>query len=486
MSNQTSSTKLSKEPAVLSSKQRSHFFIVISVVAAFAGILFGYDTGVISGAILFISKEFDLSAQMNGVVVSTVLMGAFFGAIISGRISDHIGRKMLLIIDAIVFIIGTTITCFAPTISILIIGRFIVGLAIGVSSYVAPLYISEIAPPKYRGALVSLNQLAITIGIMLSYVIDYFFAQEGGWRWMFLAGVVPAVCLLVGMICLPRSPRWMVAHGHLKKALKILRKIRGDGANIQAEIDEIQKSLKVQKGDWHMLFSKVVRPTVIIGVGLAFFQQVTGINTIVYYAPTIFEMAGFHSSVSAILATMGIGVVFVIFTIIALPMIDTVGRRPLLLWGLVGMAIGLLVLSWAFFEKEHNLFFLRWFTVGGMILYIASFSVGLGPIMWLMISEISPLRLRGLGSSLATCVNWASNWLVALTFLTLVDFISASGTFFVYFVISIIAIFFIYLKVPETKGVTLEQIERNLYAGKHSRQLGRKVGKPSGKKVGKS
>ncbi len=457
-----------------SSDQKSYFFIFIAAVAALSGILFGYDTGVISGAILFINDEFKLSPQMNGVVVSAVLLGALIGAAISGRMTDRYGRKRLLIADAIIFIVGTLISAFAVSIATLILGRIIVGLAIGVASYIAPLYISEIAPARHRGALVSLNQLAITIGILLSYIVDYFFAEHGLWRWMFGAGVVPALLLLIGMFYLPYSPRWLVSQGHYEKAFAILRRIRGNDDQAETEITAIKATLQHKRGDWKMLFSKTIRPTLMVGVVLAIIQQVTGINTIIYYAPTIFKMAGFESAASAILATMGVGVVFVLFTIFALPLIDTLGRRILLLVGLAGMALSLAALSWAFHQDVHNLPALKWVALGSMVFYIACFAFSLGPIMWLLISEIYPLQVRGLGSSVATCANWGSNMIVALTFLTLVNALGASGTFLIYFLVSLVSIVFVYLFVPETRGVSLEQIEANLYAQLPMRKLGQK------------
>lgn len=449
----------------------NNFYLFITFVAAFAGILFGYDTGVISGAILFIAKEFQLSPQMNGIVVSSVLFGAFFGAIFSGRLADHFGRKRMLIIDALIFIIGTTLTSITPTIFLLIVGRVIVGIAIGISSYIAPLYISEIAPAKHRGALVSLNQLAITIGILISYIIDYYAALYGEWRWMFAAGTIPAAFLLIGMLFLPLSPRWVLSRGDEVQAMAILKSLRGFSPLVQKEFELIRESLKQQKGNWKMLFSKTIRPTLIIGGGLALLQQITGINTIIYYAPTIFNMSGFHGPESAILATMGVGVLFVIFTIIALPFIDTLGRRPLLFIGLITMSLSLAALSWIFdIHAESN--FLKWLTLASMLTFIAGFAISLGPIMWLTIAEIFPLKVRGLGSSLATCINWGSNWLVAITFLTLVQFWGLSGTFLIYFFISVFALLFIYFFVPETKNISLEQIENNLFAGKPMRHLG--------------
>jgi sugar porter (SP) family MFS transporter len=443
----------------------------ITAIAALAGILFGYDTGVVSGAILFINDEYHLSPQINGIVVSAVLFGALLGALFSGRLADYLGRKYLLIADAIIFIIGTLLTAISHSILWIIIGRIIVGIAIGIASYVAPLYISEIAPAKHRGALVSLNQLAITLGILLSYMVDYYFAQQGEWRWMFGTGVIPAIGFLLGLFYLPESPRWTASRNQTKKALDILTRIHHDANRAQQELTSIQNSLSQQNSHWRALFSPSIRSTLVIGIGLAILQQVSGINTIIYYAPTILKMAGFHSATTAILATMGLGATFVIFTVIALPLIDTLGRRPLLLIGLSGMAMSLLALSWAFHFSDNSIS-LRWIATLSMLVYIACFAFSLGPIMWLIISEIYPLKIRGLGSSLATAANWGSNMLVAFTFLSLVNTLGISETFFMYFIVSLLGLFFIYFLVPETKNITLEQIETRLQAGLSFKQLG--------------
>ena len=453
-------------------EKKSHFYIVIAIIAAFAGILFGYDTGVISGAILFIKQEFSLSPQMNGIVVSSVLVGAFLGAIFSGRLSDVIGRKKLLIIDSFIFGIGSIASALSPNVETLIASRLLVGIAIGVSSYVAPLYISEISPPKHRGALVSLNQLAITVGIFFSYLIDYFFALFSEWRWMFAVGAVPAICLFIGMFALPYSPRWLASRGEREKALRILQRIRGENAQVEAELEQIEKSLQHQRGTWKMLFSGRIRISLLVAMGLTIIQQITGINTIIYYAPTIFEMAGFEQASVAILATMGVGGFNVLFTVIALPLIDSWGRRPLLFVGLAGMSLGLLALSFMFYQQKMGIP-MPGLALGGMILYIACFAASLGPIAWLLIAEVFPLRIRGVGCSVATGTNWAANWLVTFTFLTLIQFLGTSWTFFIYFVICILAMVFIYFVIPETKGVTLEKIEENLLEGKSARRLGK-------------
>ncbi len=455
---------------------KSTYFIVMAIIAAIAGILFGYDTGVVSGAILFIRDSFHLSPQANGLVVSAVLFGALLGALGSGRLADRFGRKRLLLADSLIFIAGTLLTAVGATIPIIIIGRIIVGIAIGVASYVAPLYISEVSPTRYRGALVSLNQLAITVGILLSYLVDYYFAPLGEWRWMFAVGALPAVIFLLGLLYLPDSPRWFVASGKPAAALQVLQRIYADHALATREFNAIRASVCREKshqaGSWRLLFSATIRPTLMVGIGLAILQQVTGINTIIYYAPTIFGMAGFQSATTAILATMGVGVVFFLFTIFALPLIDTLGRRPLLLAGLAGMALSLFTLSYVFLPGVHTAG-MKWAALAAMLVFIACFAFSLGPIMWLMISEIYPLRVRGLGSSLATASNWGSNMVVALTFLTLVQVCGVSITFALYGAIGMLGMLFIYYYVPETKGVSLEQIEAHLETGLAFSQLGR-------------
>lgn len=446
------------------------YFVIIAMVAALAGVLFGYDTGVISGAILFIRNDFQLSPLANGMVVSSVLFGALIGALFSGRMTDYYGRKMILIMVALLFILGTLETALAPNEPALIIGRIAVGVAIGIASYAAPLYISEISPPRYRGALVSLNQLAISLGILTSYVVDYVFAPQQAWRLMLGFGVIPAVLLFIGLLFLPRSPRWMVSQGYYGKALEILHRLRGGLDAAEKELESIRATVTKERMEWKVLFSKTIRPVVVIGIGLAVLQQVTGINTILYYAPTILTMTGYQGASGAILSTMGVGAIFVIFTVVSLPLIDLVGRRALLFAGLIGMALGLLIMAYSFHVTQSSAV-IHWLTLGGMLVYIASFAFSLGPIMWLMIAEIYPLKVRGLGASLATCCNWLSNLIVAFTFLSIVDAIGVSTTFMIYFVMCLVSMVFVYFLVPETKGITLEHFEANLLSGKKWRQL---------------
>ncbi len=444
------------------------FVITIAAIAAVAGILFGFDTGVISGAILFIRKSFHLSTVATEIAISAVLLGALFSSAISGWFADFFGRRNILIIASIVFLFGTLGSAFSQNIVDLVLSRFVVGLAIGIASYVAPLYLSEISPAKWRGALVSLNQLAITVGIFLAYLIDDFFATDAHWRWMFAMGVIPALMLFVGMLFLPKSPRWLMHKGRENKARNTLKRIR-QVDNVDSELSDIKGSLK--RTNWKLLLQKWVWPAVIIGAGLAFFQQCTGINTIIYYAPTIFQLAGFKTAAGAIQTTTIVGLVNVLFTIIALPLIDRLGRRPLLLFGLTGMILSLIAMSLAFYIGTDSPT-LKWLAFGSMMLYIPSFAISLGPIMWLIITEVFPLEIRGVGTSLMVSLSWGFNFIIAQTFLTLIQGLGARGTFMIYASISILGWLFVYFLIPETKGISLENIEANLRAGLGCRHLG--------------
>ncbi|MGB9979784.1 sugar porter family MFS transporter [Methanobacterium sp.] len=446
------------------------FVIIAAVITAIGGMLFGYDTGVISGAILFIRGAFSLSSTAQEIVVSSVLVGAVIGASISGFLADKYGRRIMVIAAAIVFGIGAIFTALTPDVYTLIAGRIVVGIAIGIASFIAPLYIAEVAPVSIRGALVSLNQLAITVGIVISYLVDFAFAPSGGWRWMLGLAVIPSIILGIGMYLMPPSPRWLYSKGRIEKARSVLERIRMT-KNVSEEMKEIRESLVCeQECKWSEILDPVVRPALIIGVGLAAFQQLTGINTVIYYAPTILEFAGFQSAAISILATAGIGMINVIMTIVAILLIDKVGRRPLLLIGLIGMIISLGILGIAFVLPGLSTS-LGLLAVISLMLYVGSFAIGLGPVFWLMISEIYPLRIRGRAMSTATIVNWGTNLLVAITFLSLIQLIGTPGTFWLYSIIGIIAWVFVYFLVPETKGKSLEEIEMQLRAGKNLQEI---------------
>ena len=443
--------------AAIGTKHGGGFVFTISAVSALAGLLFGYDTGVISGAILFVQEDFRLSNLHEEIVVSAVLLGAMIGAAIGGRLADRFGRRSVLIQVAGLFIIGALGTALAPSMLWLAIGRVVVGIAIGIASFTTPLYISEISPAQVRGKLVSLNQLMITIGILVSYLADYGLAASRGWRWMFGLAAIPALILLVGLPFVPESPRWFLRQNQRERGREVLAKIR-QPFEIDAEIADIEASLRQQEGGWRELLSANLRPALVIGIGLAVFQQFTGINTVIYYAPTIFQLAGLQSHSAAILATAGVGVINVLLTVFALELLDRAGRRPLLLYGLIGMIISLALLGFAFLTRNPTPA-LAWTSVICVMAYVACFAISLGPIFWLMIAEIYPLKIRSRAMGIATMANWGSNLLVALTFLSLLEFLGRPWTFWLYALVGVVAWIFVLRMVPETKGKTLEQIE---------------------------
>jgi sugar porter (SP) family MFS transporter len=435
------------------------FVYVAAAFAGLGGLLFGYDTGVISGAELFLKKDFTLTSFALEVIVSGVLVGAAIGALGGGRLADLYGRRRLLIATAVIFALGAIICSAASSPTVLIIGRIIVGLGIGLSSGTVPVYISEVSPPAARGWTVSLFQLAITVGILLAYVVDYAFAASQGWRWMLGLAVVPAAVFAIGMILLPESPRWLVKNGHREEARKVLGRIR-TAAAADAELKDIEASIQhsEERGRLSDLLHPSLRAALVVGIGLAILQQITGINTVIYYAPLIIQSAGIPTASGAILATAGIGVVNVLMTIVSMWLIDRAGRRPLLLTGIAGMVVTLFALGYAFHAPMHG-GSLATVAVICMMLYVASFAISLGPIFWLLIAEIYPTAVRSSAEGLSATFNWGSNLLVSLTFLTLLEAMGASRTFWLYGVFAIGAWIFSYYLVPETKGRTLEEIE---------------------------
>jgi len=468
----------------------------IATIAAFGGLLFGYDTGVISGALLLIKTQFvsngahQMAPELQEWIVSVVLIGAMVGALVSGKLADRFGRKLIIIATSIIFIFGSAISGLAPDVTVIIIGRIIIGLAIGIASFTVPLYIAEISPKKIRGALVSLNQLAITIGIFVSYLIDLGFAEtHEGWRWMFVIGIVPALILGIGMFFLPDTPRWLFSKGKDDQAILALEKTTPPD-EIQHEMASIKQVLLSEsktKSGLSELLKPWLRPALIIGVGLMFFQQFTGINTVIYYSPTIFQIAGFQGDFAPILATTLVGIVNILMTVVAIWLVDKWGRKPLTYLGLTGMVMALTVLGIAFNQAEALGSSLKWISVGSVIVYIAFFAISLGPIAWLIISEIYPLKIRGIAMSIATFSNWLFNFIVAKTFLTLTKVLTIPGTeitgssgvpesnpagaFWLFALIGLGGIIFTYYYMPETKGHTLEEIEEHWVQGKAPRML---------------
>ena len=443
---------------------------VATGIASLGGLLFGYDTGVISGAILFVQSQFSLSATMEEIVVSVVLIGAIVGAAAGGVLTNRFGRRSVLMWAGMIFTVSAIGTGFAPTVAWLIAGRVVSGLGIGLASFISPMYIAELVPARVRGALVAVNMLAITSGIVIAYLVDYAFSATHNWRYMFGLAAIPSVALVIGMWRLPDSPRWLISKAKMEQATRILQRVRM-ASDVDAEIADIRESLgKKGKGGIAGLLQPSLRMAMSVGLGMAVFQQITGINTVIYYAPTIFKFVGIASAGSAILAGAALSGVMWLFHILSIFLLDRVGRRPLLLIGVAGQIIGLAILGAAFQfpQLARNK---SEVASGSLLIYVASFAMGLGPIFWLIISEIYPLETRGSAMSLVTVTNWCANLLVAVTFLSLVAVVGRAGTFWLYGGLAIGAWIFFYRLVPETKGKTLDQIEAYMRSGKHPRGL---------------
>ncbi len=444
----------------VSDKQARRNVVMTAAIAGLGGLLFGYDTGVIAGAMLFIEPQFGLSSLESGLVVAAVPIGAIGGAALAGRLSDARGRRGMILLSSIIFIIGALLSAAAQDVAMLVIARLVVGAAVGVASAVAPVYISEVAPPEIRGRLVTFFQLAVTIGILVAYLVGLAFDHIEGWRWMLGLGAVPALVLFFGMLRMPQSPRWLVMAGEDIEARAVLERIRsGDPDTVEQEIAEIHKDLDVKAGTWKDLMRPVVKAALVVGVGLAVLQQVSGINTVIYYAPTIITFTGVESSAAAILAAVGVGIVNVVFTLVAIRLLDRAGRRPLLLLGTAVMGIALASLAIVFATGAGSTVG-SIIAVGGLMLYVAAFAISLGPIFWLLNAELYPLPDRSKAAATGTMANWTFNGIVAFTFLPLIDAIGRSGAFWFYAAICVVTFLFCWKLVPETKGKPLEEIQQ--------------------------
>ncbi len=442
------------------SRRRARRNVVLTAaIAGLGGLLFGYDTGVIAGALLFIKGDFDLGSFAQGLVVAAVPIGAVAGAAIAGPAADRHGRRVMILLAAFVFIAGALASAAAPGVEMLVIARIVIGVAIGLASAAAPVYISEVAPPESRGRLVSFFQLAVTIGILVAYLVGLAFDGIEGWRWMLGLGVVPALALAFGMLRMPQSPRWLVMTGDDFAARATLAKIRVDDPDtIDREIEEIKESIDARPGAWSELLQPVVKAALVVGVGLAILQQVTGINTVIYYAPTIVEFTGVDSSAGSILAAVGVGIINVGMTVVALRLLDRAGRRTLLMIGVAGMTISLFTLGAAFIGGGGGTLS-SVVAIVSLMTYVASFAISLGPIFWLLNAEIYPLGVRSKAAGVGTMANWTFNFIVSLTFLLLIEALGRSGAFWLYGGIGVLTLIFCWALVPETKGKRLEDIQ---------------------------
>jgi sugar porter (SP) family MFS transporter len=437
---------------------RHSFLWRVSFIAGLGGILYGFDMGVIAAALVFVRESFALSTRMQEVVVSIVLVGAMSGALAGGAIADRIGRRATLLWGGAFFLVGSLLAPLSPNVATLIAARALLGVAIGFTSVTAPVYVSELAPPQSRGMLIGLYQFALTAGIALADLSGYWLAGQHAWRLMFGLGAAPAALFLLLVLTLPESPRWLFAQNRNAEATSVLSSYTDEGT-ARLLIDEIRSALAIPlERRWSELWSPAVRASLLIAVGFTVLQQVTGINTIIYYGPQIFALAGITSNRNAIFATLLVAVTNMMATIVALFLVDRVGRKPLLYVGVSGMTASLLLLAYSFHSPGA-------FSAGPgvvatvcLIVYIACFAFSMGPIAWILASEVFPLRVRGRGIAAATLGSGASNFVVSLTFLSLIKGAGNSVTFLIYAAFCVVTLLFVRFIVPETKGRELETI----------------------------
>jgi sugar porter (SP) family MFS transporter len=452
------------------------WMIGVGIVTFLAGLLFGYDQGVISGALPLLKEDLDLSTFESEIITSWVTLGALFGALVAGGTADRVGRRWTAVGAGVLFAVGALIEAVSPGAGLLTVGRVITGLGVGFASVVAPLYAAEMSPKRLRGRFVSAYQLAITVGIFLAYLADDALTGSDRWRLMFGLAVIPGVALVVGFLVMPESARWLLKMGRRDDAKASLVKVDGPDvadAELATLEGDIQAEAKEGEASWGEVFSPTLRRALWVGVGLATLQQVTGINAIIYYANEIFAEAGFTTAEQQAKATLyAVGAVNVLATFIAVAWVDRFGRRPLLLTGLVGMTVSLAAVGMSFAALENQPEGgTTSTTVGGivtvvaLVVFIASFAFSMGPIVWTLISEIYPNRVRGRAISVATAVNWLAAFLVAQFFLSIVDAIGESTTFFLFAALCVVSFVFVWRLVPETKGRSLEEIQERWVVG---------------------
>jgi len=428
--------------------------LIFSTAAALGGLLFGFDTGVISGAIHFIKIEFNLNAYQEGFAVSNLMVACVIGALLAGPIADWTGRKKVLILCAVLFTVSAILSALPRSFTELVIARFIGGMGVGMASVVSPMYIAEISPAKIRGRLVALNQLAIVVGILLSYLSNWLLVDTGinNWRYMLVAEILPAITFLVGLFFIPESPRWLTKEGLEKEALDVLNVVAG-AENADHELQEVKKSLAEKKTSLKELLHPSLRRVLIVGILFSLFAHITGIDTIIYYGPIIFLESGFKTD-SALLASVMIGITNLIFTFVGMAMVDKAGRKFLLLVGLAGMGISMTLVGLC---MQSDMISAKW-TLLWIMTYIASFAMSIGVVIWVYLSEIYPTRVRGQALSVATMVLWLGNVILTQLFPVMMERFGG-GTFYIFSFICLLAFIFTWTMVKETKGVSLEEIE---------------------------
>lgn len=459
----------SGRPATGTPRTSKWLFLVGAVVMT-AGLLFGYDQGVIGGALRGIERQFEVGTLVSEIITSWVTLGALVGALIAGNLADRLGRRPTILLAAALFIVGAVTEAVAPGPAVLVGGRLVVGLGVGVTSVVGPLYAAEMAPSRLRGRFVSIYQLAITFGIFIAYLVDQLLAESGSWRLMLGLSVVAGVLLVLAILPLPDTAVWYAKAGRTEPARRVLGRMR-PGQDVGREIDQIEQSLRGHRAGWPEVFSRKWRRPLVLGLGLAALQQLTGINGVIYYADKIFGAAGFHTPASqTAVTTWSVGAVNVLFTFAAVAFVDRLGRRPLLLAGLVGMGLSLLVIALCFVKvgqvthssssPSNRPTDAGVILLVGVVVFIASYAFSLGPVVWTVINEIYPSSVRGLGVALATAVNWFTAWLVTQFFLSLAEWLGQSGAFGVFAAVCAVAFVFVWRLLPETKGRSLAEIQQ--------------------------
>jgi len=446
--------------------------LLTCILAALAGLMFGLDIGVISGATQFIQAEFGVSDHTIEWIVSAMMFGAAVGAAFAGWLSVRLGRKRSLILGAALFVVGSLLCGGAWSPDTLIAARFILGLAIGIAAFTAPLYLAEVASEDVRGAMISIYQLMITIGIFIAFLSDTAFSYSGNWRWMLGVIAIPGALFLVGLLMLPDSPRWLIMRQRKDEAIGVLQRLRGDPAIVAREAADIEEQLATPQRGWHLfLENRNFRRSVALGIALQLVQQFTGMNVVMYYAPRIFRDMGYDTAMQ-MWFTAAVGLTNVLATFIAIGLVDRWGRRPILYAGFTVMAIGLGVVG-TMMHLGIAGHVEQAFTVAMLLVFIVGFAMSAGPLIWVLCSEVQPLKGRDFGIGCSTFTNWIANMIVGATFLSLLNGIGHAATFWLYAALNLIFLSFTYLFVPETKGVTLEQIERNLMRGVRLRDIGK-------------
>jgi len=462
MGSDDTSAESSVQASVEAVKDTPRYTYLVAAIAAIGGMLFGYDIGVISGAENLLTSAFHLSSGAEEVAVAAVLIGAVIGGVIGGPMANRFSRRYTLLAMAILYAIGAILTAISWNLTSFVVFRIITGVAVGASSLVVPMYIAEMAPVRIRGGLVILQQLAISGGILISYLLDYAFDSAGwGWRPMFAAAVLPATALTIGMLFMSFSPRWLGMTGRWDDANAVLERINPRGR--KQDLEQLRENVaESEHTSWRELLRPGMRGALIAGVGLAIFQQLVGPNTVLFYTPTIFGYAGVSGN--PLLPTIYVGAVLFVFVFPTIAFVDIVGRKLLFYLGLVGMGSMLLLLGLAFHFGAKS-----WGigVLAILLVYVACYSLSISPLFWLMTAELFPNRLRGAGASAATVANWSANLLISITFLSLINAVGKSWTFWIYAIFAALAIVFVWRFVPETKGRPLESIDRYWTNGHH-------------------